>query len=101
MHISEPHLKADLIPCMHVVRSYTIFITEANYIIDVFRTLVITVRSKEKASAGSIWNEYMHEAKAAMASRSSGLFLLKKLKLDHIHLTSYSRMRVSLAAQVQ
>ena len=59
MHISEPHLKADLTQCMHVVRSYTIFITEANYIVDVFRTLVITVRSKEKASAGSIWNEYM------------------------------------------
>lgn len=35
-----------------------------------------------------------------MACRSSGLFLLKKLKLEHVHMTSYSRMRVSLAAQV-
>ena len=32
--------------------------------------------------------------------RKSGLKLLPKLKREHIELTSYSRMRVSLAAQV-
>ena len=29
-----------------------------------------------------------------------GLFLVPKLKFEHIHLTSYSKMRVDLAAQV-
>ena len=32
--------------------------------------------------------------------RKSGLKLLTKLKREHIELTSYSRMRASLAAQV-
>ena len=31
---------------------------------------------------------------------SSGLSLLPRLKKDHVQLTSYSRMRVNLAAQV-
>ena len=35
-----------------------------------------------------------------MASSSSGLKLLTKLSRDHIELTSFSRMRVDLAAQV-
>ena len=35
-----------------------------------------------------------------MAVQSSGLSLLPKLKLEHVKLTSYSRMRVDLAAQV-
>ena len=35
-----------------------------------------------------------------MASTSKGLCLLPKLKLEHIKLTSFSRMRVDLAAQV-
>ena len=33
-------------------------------------------------------------------SSAAGLYLLKKLKLEHVRLTSYSRMRVDLAAQV-
>ena len=36
-----------------------------------------------------------------MAGQSMGLSLLPKLKQEHLALTSYSRMRVSLAAQVQ
>ena len=32
---------------------------------------------------------------------SSGLSLIPKLKKEHLHLNSYSRMRVNLAAQVR
>ena len=32
---------------------------------------------------------------------SSGLSLIPKLKKEHVHLNSYSRMRVNLAAQVR
>ena len=35
------------------------------------------------------------------SSTSPGLALLYKIKYEHIHLTSYSKMRVDLAAQVQ
>lgn len=35
-----------------------------------------------------------------MAVQSKGLSLLPKLKLEHVQLNSYSRMRVDLAAQV-
>ena len=35
-----------------------------------------------------------------MAMNSHGLTLLPKLKREHIQLTSYSKMRVDLAAQV-
>lgn len=36
----------------------------------------------------------------SMAQRSNGLYLFKKLSNAHIDLTSYSRMRVDLAAEV-
>ena len=36
-----------------------------------------------------------------MAGQSMGLSLLPKLKQEHLVLTSYSRMRASLAAKVQ
>ncbi len=42
----------------------------------------------------------LYDAKMSLAERSQGLYLLKKLSKDHVHLTSYSRMRVSLAAEV-
>ena len=42
----------------------------------------------------------LYKAKMDMGTRSEGLYLLKKLKLDHIQLTSYSKMKVNLAAQV-
>lgn len=42
----------------------------------------------------------LYTAKMGVATRSSGLYLLQKLKLDHVQLNSYSRMKVSLAAQV-
>ena len=35
-----------------------------------------------------------------MGTRSSGLYLISKLKFEHINLTPFSRMRVDLAAQV-
>ena len=35
-----------------------------------------------------------------MAETSSGLSLVPKLKKEHLELTSFSRMRVDLAAQV-
>ncbi len=35
-----------------------------------------------------------------MTEQSKGLSLVLKLKLEHINLTSFSRMRVDLAAQV-
>ena len=35
-----------------------------------------------------------------IASDRSGLSVLPKLKLEHVELTSYSRMRVDLAAQL-
>ncbi len=37
---------------------------------------------------------------AAIRKGSSGLTLIPKFKLEHIKLTSYSTMRVDLAAQV-
>lgn len=42
----------------------------------------------------------LYEKTSGMAVRSKGLSLLPKLKLEHINLASYSRMRVDLAAQV-
>ena len=42
----------------------------------------------------------LYEKMNQMAVQSKGLSLLPKLKLEHIELTSYSRMRVDLAAQV-
>jgi hypothetical protein len=42
----------------------------------------------------------LYEAKMSMAANSKGLYLFKKLTLEHVKLTSYSRMRVNLAAQV-
>ena len=35
-----------------------------------------------------------------MATTSHGISILPKLKLEHLKLTSFSRMRVDLAAQV-
>lgn len=35
------------------------------------------------------------------SGKASGLAMVHKLKYEHIHLTSFSRMRVDLAAQVQ
>lgn len=32
--------------------------------------------------------------------KASGLAMVQKLKFEHIHLTSFSKMRVDLAAQV-
>ena len=42
----------------------------------------------------------LYDKTSGMAVQSKGLSLLPKLKLEHIQLTSYSRMRVDLAAQV-
>ena len=36
-----------------------------------------------------------------LLKRSDGLFMLKKLSREHLQLTSYSRMRVDLAAEVR
>ena len=44
--------------------------------------------------------EELYQAKVALSNRSGGLYLLQKLKLEHIQLSSFSRMRVDLAAQV-
>ena len=44
--------------------------------------------------------EELYHAKTALSSRPGGLYLLKKIKLEHLKLTSFSRMRVDLAAQV-
>ena len=43
----------------------------------------------------------LYDKLSTMASTSKGLGLLPKLKLEHIKLTSFSRMRVDLAAQLQ
>ena len=45
-----------------------------------------------------LWTLY--DAKMSMSTRSSGLFLLKKLTKEHLHLTSYGKMKMNLAAQV-
>ena len=34
-------------------------------------------------------------------AEDTGLALVHRLKYDHVHLTSYSKMRVDLAAQVR
>ena len=44
--------------------------------------------------------QQLYDAKLAMSSRSSGLYLIQKLKQEHVNLTSFSRMRVDLAAEV-
>ena len=43
----------------------------------------------------------LHDKLSSMAVQSSGLTLIPKLKREHLHLTSFSRMRVDLAAQVR
>ncbi len=35
------------------------------------------------------------------SGKASGLAMIPKIKLEHINLTSFSKMRVDLAAQVQ
>ena len=45
-----------------------------------------------------MWNLY--EKLSQMAVSSHGVSLLPKLKLEHVKLTSFSKMRVDLAAQV-
>lgn len=49
-----------------------------------------------------LWKHIRHlyEKMNGMAVQSKGLSLVPKLKMEHINLTSYSRMRVDLAAQV-
>ncbi len=42
----------------------------------------------------------VYEKVHAMATKSSGLSLLPKLTYEHVHLSSMSKMRVDLAAQV-
>ncbi len=43
----------------------------------------------------------LYEKVKEMAVASNGLTLLPKLTYEHIYLTSYSKMRVDLAAQVK
>ena len=45
--------------------------------------------------------QQLYDAKSAMSTISSGLYLIQKLKQEHINLTSFSWMRVDLAAQVR
>lgn len=42
----------------------------------------------------------LYEKMNGMAVQSKGLSLVPKLKMEHVNLTSYSGMRVDLAAQV-
>ena len=42
----------------------------------------------------------LYEKLSGMTVRSLGLSLVPKLKREHVWLTSFSRMRVDLAAQV-
>ena len=48
-----------------------------------------------------VLNLYEKVTHTAVASNGLSLSLLPKLKNEHVSLTSYSRMRVDLAAQVQ
>ena len=43
---------------------------------------------------------HMKELYEKITNTSNGISILPKLKQEHINLTSYSRMRVDLAAQV-
>ena len=45
--------------------------------------------------------ELLYDTKLAMSARSSGLYLIQRLKQEHINLTSFSQMRVDLAVQVR
>ena len=42
----------------------------------------------------------LYERKAGMCTDTPGLSIVPKIKYEHIHLTSFSKMRVDLAAQV-
>ena len=42
----------------------------------------------------------LYDAKLSLPERSEGLYLMRKLSKEHINLTSYSMMRVDLAAEV-
>lgn len=44
--------------------------------------------------------EKLYEVTVKSAAKSGGLKLAHKFGREHVHLTSYSRMRVDLAAQV-
>ena len=50
----------------------------------------------ERTSRGRTWRR----STTAIVEESVGLSLIPKLKFEHIHLTSFSKMRVDLAAQV-
>ncbi len=43
----------------------------------------------------------LYEKLTSIITQSSGLALVRKLKREHVELTSFSRMRVDLAAQVR
>lgn len=48
----------------------------------------------------SISWRHLEELYVRNTGQNSGLVLLPKLKYEHVHLTSFSKMRVDLAAQV-
>ena len=63
------------------------------------RDLVILLQNNGKDIS---WQHLktLYETKVSVAKNLKGLYLLKKLSLEHIQLTSYSRMKVNLTAQV-
>ena len=52
-------------------------------------------------SGKNIYWQHLTNLYEAKEAPGQGLHLLHKLKFDHVYLTSFSRMRVNLAAQVR
>ena len=63
---------------------------------------VSIILSTQKNGKFIIWEHLrnLYEKLTEMRGQSGGLTLVPKLKQEHVLLTSYSRMRVDLAAQV-
>ena len=67
-----------------------------------FQNFILCLLISKKNGQLILWKHIrdLRSKLSTMASQSSDLTLLPKLKEDHVNLTSYSRMCVDLAAEV-
>ena len=63
--------------------------------------LVYICSVMEAISTGILWFVQLYMRNAGAQTNTPGLSLVPKLKYEHVFLTSFSKMRVDLAAQVK
>lgn len=81
---------------------YIFFISDPLYLV---KTLRNSLKSSCQGGARYMWNDgydilWSHITSLYYEDLESGLHLMPKITLDHLNLTSYSKMNVHLAAQV-